>query len=42
MVTALDTWLATIPNEAGGRAGERDPQAEEELEEQLRSLGYID
>jgi arylsulfatase A-like enzyme len=42
LAAALDTWLATIPPEAGGLEGERDPQAEEELEEQLRSLGYVD
>ena len=42
LAAALDVWLATIPRDAGGLAAEFDPQAEEELEEQLRSLGYVD
>ncbi|MBW2279304.1 MAG: sulfatase [Deltaproteobacteria bacterium] len=39
---ALDAWLATIPSDAGGVRTETDPERARELEEQLRSLGYVD
>ena len=42
LAAALDTWIATIPPEAGGLRHELDPQAARRLDEQLRSLGYVD
>lgn len=42
LAAALDTWLATIPPDAGGLAPELDPAARQQLEEELRALGYVD
>jgi len=39
---ALDAWLAAIPEDSGGSSVVDDPEAQRALEEQLRSLGYVE